>query len=111
MGGLRCAYGSNWCSCYKNWRVHNPVCLCCSAVIQEAAAWSVCMVWQALLNWYCPTGGGRGLWLVAAVGLACLGFVRNRFPFLVEGLYASLLVGDEEGGIVDGFQQAHCLVH
>jgi hypothetical protein len=28
---------------------------------------------------------------------------RNKFSFLVEGLYVSLFVGDEEGGVVDGF--------
>jgi hypothetical protein len=54
-----------------------PQFLCCWVVIQEAAAWSMYMVWQALLDWYCLTGGGSGLWPVAAVGLACLGFVQK----------------------------------
>jgi hypothetical protein len=57
--------------------VYIPWFLCCWAVIQEAPAWSMCMVWWALLDWYCLTGGGRGLWLVAAVGLANPAFVQK----------------------------------
>jgi hypothetical protein len=57
--------------------VYIPQFLCCWEAIQEAAAWSVCVVWWALLDWYCLTGGVRCLWLVAAVGLAHLGFVQK----------------------------------
>jgi hypothetical protein len=52
-------------------RVNIPQ-FCCVAGrrSRKAAVWSVCMVWRTLLDWYCLTGGGRGLWLVAAAGLA-----------------------------------------
>jgi hypothetical protein len=51
--------------------------LFCWAANQEAVACSMCMVWRALLDWYCLMGGGRGLWLVATVGLAHPGFVQK----------------------------------
>jgi hypothetical protein len=35
---------------------------------------------------------------------------RNKFPFLVEGLYVSLFVGDEEGGDVDGCRTPHAVI-
>jgi hypothetical protein len=52
---------------------------CCVAVrlSRKVAAWSVCTVWRALLDWYCLTGGGKGLWLVASAGLARPGIVQK----------------------------------
>jgi hypothetical protein len=58
-------------------RLYIPQSFCDVRLSRKVAAWLVCMVWRALLDWYCLTGGGTGLLLVVAAGLARRGIVQK----------------------------------